>query len=96
MLGLHRGAGLSLVAAEGGCPPAVVHGRLTGRLLSSERRLPGGRAAGAVAHGLRAPWEVGPPGPGVGSVSPALAGRLLTTAPPGKPDPLPLAEEQLF
>ena len=28
-------------------------------------------------------WD--PPGPGLEPVSPALAGRLLTTAPPGKP-----------
>ena len=28
-------------------------------------------------------WD--PPGPGLESVSPALAGRLPTTAPPGKP-----------
>ena len=38
----------------------------------------------------RAPWPRGvwdPPGPGVGSASPASAGALLTTGLPGKPDP---------
>ena len=32
---------------------------------------------------LRGMWDL--PGPGLEPVSPALAGRFLTTAPPGKP-----------
>ena len=48
----------------------------------------GSRLAGSVVtvHGLsllRGMWDI--PGPGLEPVSPALAGRFLTTAPPGKP-----------
>ena len=54
------------------------------------------RASGAVApgsraqaqwlfhSGLAAPWQWGPPGPGVEPVSPALAGTFFTNAPRGK------------
>ena len=59
MLGLHRWAQLSLVAADGGCSPVGVHGRLMGQLLSLQRQLSGGRAAGAVPHGLRCPVACG-------------------------------------
>ena len=51
----------------------------------------GARALGAwasvvVAHGLSCSAACGNvPGPGLEPVSPALAGRFLTTAPPGKP-----------
>ena len=38
---------------------------------------------GSRAHLLRGMWD--PPGPGLEPVSPALAGRLSTTVPPGKP-----------
>ena len=38
---------------------------------------------GSRAHLLRIIWD--PPGPGLEPVSPALAGRLSTTGPPGKP-----------
>ena len=38
---------------------------------------------GSRAQLLRGTWD--PPGPGLEPVSPALAGGLLTTAPPGKP-----------
>ena len=38
---------------------------------------------GSRAHLLRGMWD--PPRPGLEPVSPALAGRFLTTAPPGKP-----------
>ena len=37
----------------------------------------------AVAQLLRGMWDL--PRPGLEPVSPALAGRLSTTAPPGKP-----------
>ena len=39
---------------------------------------------GSQAQSLRNMWD--PPRPGLEPVSPALAGRLLTTAPPGKPN----------
>ena len=38
---------------------------------------------GSRAHLLRGMWD--PPGQGLEPVSPALAGRFSTTAPPGKP-----------
>ena len=45
-----------------------------------ERRL---SSCGARAYLLRGMWDL--PGPGLEPVSPALAGRFSTTAPPGKP-----------
>ena len=53
--------------------PAAKH-RLQMRRLSS---------CGSRAQLLRGTWD--PPRPGLEPVSPALAGRLPTTAPPGKP-----------
>ena len=53
--------------------PTAEH-RLQTRRLSS---------CGSRAQSLRGMWD--PPGPGLEPVSPALAGRFLTTAPPGKP-----------
>ena len=41
---------------------------------------------GSRAQSLRGMWD--PPRPGLEPVSPALAGRLSTTAPPGKPPTL--------
>ena len=55
--------------------PVVEH-RLQMRRLSS---------CGSRAQLLRGMWEL--PRPGLEPVSPALAGRFLTTAPPGKPAP---------
>ena len=40
-------------------------------------------ASVVVAHGLSGMWD--PPRPGIKPVSSALAGRFLTTEPPGKP-----------
>ena len=40
------------------------------------------RSCGARAYLLHGMWDL--PGPGLESVSPALAGGFLTTAPPGK------------
>ena len=40
-------------------------------------------SCGARAYLLHGMWDL--PGPGIESVSPALAGGFLTTAPPGKP-----------
>ena len=54
-------------------PPVAGH-RLQKRRLSSR---------GSRAHPLRGMWD--PPRPGLEPVSPALAGRFSTTAPPGKP-----------
>ena len=54
-------------------PPVAGH-RLQTRKLSS---------CGSRAQLLRGMWD--PPRPGLEPVSPALAGRFSTTAPPGKP-----------
>ena len=54
-------------------PPVAGH-RLQTRRLSS---------CGPRTQPLRGMWD--PPRPGLEPVSPALAGRLSTTAPPGKP-----------
>ena len=54
----------------------VVEHRLQTRRLSS---------CGSQAQLLRGMWDI--PGPGLEPVSPALAGRFSTTAPPGKPSP---------
>ena len=53
--------------------PAAEH-RLQTRRLSN---------CGSRAQSLRGMWD--PPRPGLEPVCPALAGRLSTTAPPGKP-----------
>ena len=65
----------------------VVHGPLT--VVASpvaEHRLRTRRLSGhgSRAQPLRGMWD--PPGPGHKPVSPASAGGLSTTAPPGKPD----------
>ena len=54
-------------------PPVAEH-RLQTRRLSS---------CGSQAQSLRGMWDL--PRPGLEPVSPALAGRLSTTVPPGKP-----------
>ena len=54
--------------------PLVAEHRLQTRRLSS---------CGSQAQLLRGMWD--PPRPGLEPVSPALAGGLSTTAPPGKP-----------
>ena len=53
--------------------------------LAAEHRLQTRRLSncGSRAQLLRGMWD--PPRPGLEPVSPALAGRLSTTAPPGKP-----------
>ena len=64
----------------------TVHGPLTiAASLVAEHRLQTRRLSncGSRAQLLRDMWD--PPGPGLEPVSPALAGRLPTTAPPGKP-----------
>ena len=90
VLGLRFVRGLSLVAASGGHSSSRCAG------LSLSRPLPwrgtGSRRAGSVvvAHGPSCSvacgmWDL--PRPGLEPVSPALAGRFSTTAPPGKPFP---------
>ena len=59
---------------------AVAHGLNSCGLQSLERRL---SSCGARAEFLRSMWDL--PGPGFEPVSPALAGRFITTVPPGKP-----------
>ena len=57
----------------------------TAASLVAEHRLQTRRlsSCGSQAHLLRGMWDL--PRPGLEPVSPALAGRLSTTAPPGKP-----------
>ena len=66
-----------LIAVRGpltiAAPPAAEHRHQTRRLSN----------CGSRAQPLRGTWD--PPRPGLKPVSPALAGRLSTTAPPGKP-----------
>ena len=81
---------------SGGLPPAVASGdhsssRCAGLSLSwplvAEHGLQtrGLSSCGSRAQLLRGMWD--PPRPGLEPVSPALAGRLSTTAPRGKPPP---------
>ena len=80
---------LSLVVASGGYSLVVVRG-----LLTVMRRHTGSRACGlqyfwcvgseVVAHGLSCPKACG-----IECTSPALAGRFLTTGPPGKSQMIP-------
>ena len=58
----------------------VARGLSSCGLRTLERRL---SSCGAWPQLLRGMWDL--PGPELESVCPALAGRFLTTAPPGKP-----------
>ena len=83
--------GPSPVAASGGHPPSrcAVGGPPTVAAPPvAEHRLQtrGPSNCGPRAQSLRSTWD--PPRPGLEPASPALAGRLPTTAPPGKPKPL--------
>ena len=64
--------------------------------LIAEHRLQTHRlsSCGSRAQLLRGMWDL--PRPGLEPVSPALAGRLSTTAPPGKPDLLFLQRRDLL
>ena len=67
----------------------MVHGPLIiAASLVEEHRLQTRRLSncGSRARSLRGMWDL--PRPGLEPVSPALAGRLSTTAPPGKPQTL--------
>ena len=71
---------------ERGPPSIAVRGPVTtAASLVAEQRLQTLRlsSCGSRAQPLRGMWD--PPRPGPEPVSPALAGRLPTTAPPGKP-----------
>ena len=86
VLGLHSVQGLSLVAASGGHSSSRCAGLSLSRPLLL--RSTGSRRAGSVivAHGPSCSAACGIlPRPGLEPVSPALAGRFSTTAPPGKP-----------
>ena len=62
----------------------AVRGPLTiAASLVAEHRLQTRAGSVIVAHGLCGMWDL--PRPGLEPVSPALAGRFSTTAPPGKP-----------
>ena len=94
-LGLCCCTWLSLVASSGGYPSLRSSGsrRMGFSTCGSwalECRL---SSCDAWAQLLRGTWD--PPGPGLKRVSPALAGRFLTTAPPGKP-PTPFIEETIL
>ena len=70
-----------------GPPPIAVRGPLTvAAPLAAEHRLQTRRLSncGSRAQPLRGMRD--PPRPGLEPASPALAGRLPTTAPPGKPE----------
>ena len=66
-----------LIAVRG---PLTIAASLVAEHRLQTRRLSG---CGSRAQSLRGMWD--PPRPGLKPVSPALAGRLSTTAPPGKP-----------
>ena len=86
---LHRRAWSSHcggLSRRGACAPGMRASAVGARGLSScglrapEHRL---SSCGTQAQPLRGMWD--PPGPGIEPMSPALAGGLPTTAPPGKP-----------
>ena len=66
-----------LIAA---CGPLTIAASLVAEHRLQTRRLSN---CGSRAQSLRGMWDL--PRPGLEPVSPALAGRLSTTAPPGKP-----------
>ena len=86
--------GLSLVAVSGGPLFIAVRGPLSVMAsLVGEHRLQMRKlsSCGSRAQLLRGMWDL--PRPGLEPVSPALAGRFSTTAPPGKPKIFPFASE---
>ena len=65
------------------CGPLTILASLVAEHRLQTRRL---SSCGSRAQLHRGMWD--PPRPGLKPVSPALAGRFSTTAPPGKPHPL--------
>ena len=63
------------------CGPLTIVASLVAEHRLQTRRL---SSCGSRAQLLRGTWDL--PRPGLEPVSPALAGRLSTTVPPGKPD----------
>ena len=86
MLGLHFCAWAFSSCGEWGplfiavCGPVTVMASLVAEHRLQMRRL---SSCGSQAQLLRGMWDL--PRPGLEPMSPALAGRLSTTAPPGKP-----------
>ena len=62
------------------CGPLIIAASLVAEHRLQTRRLSN---CGSWAQSLHGTWD--PPRPGLEPVSPAPAGRLSTTAPPGKP-----------
>ena len=86
VLGLRFCARAFSSCGERGPPFIAVRGPLTvAASLVAEHRLQTRRLSncGSRAQLLPGMWDL--PRPGLEPVSPALAGRFLTTAPPGKP-----------
>ena len=86
VLGLRFCARASSSCGKRGPPFITVRGPLSiAASLVAEHRLQTRRLSncGSRAQPLRGTWD--PPRPGLEPVSPALAGRFPTTAPPGKP-----------
>ena len=86
MLGLHFCARAFSSCGKRGPLFITVHGPLTiAASLVAEHRLQMRRISGCGSRAqlLRGMWDL--PSPGLEPVSPALAGRFSTTAPPGKP-----------
>ena len=89
VLGLRFCARAFSSCGKRGPPLTAVHGPLTiAASLVAEHRLQTRRlsSCGSRALLLRGMWDL--PRPGLEPVSPALAGRFSTTAPPGKPGKL--------
>ena len=87
MLGLRFCARASCSCGKRGLLFIAVRGPLTTTAsLVAEHRLQTRRLSncGSRAQSLRGMWDL--PRPGLEPASPALAGRLPTTAPPGKPE----------
>ena len=87
VLGLRFRARASSRCGKRGPLFIAVRGPLTAAAsLVAEHKLQTRRlsSCGSRAQSLRGMWDL--PGPGLEPVSPALAGRLSTAAPPGKPN----------
>ena len=81
VLGLHCCAGFPLAVVSGGCSPVAGCGFPTAvASVAVEHRL---SSSGTCAQLLLGMWDL--PRPRTKPMSPALAGRFVTTEPPGKP-----------
>ena len=76
---------LALVGASGGYSLVLVHGHLIAvTSIVVEHGLQGTQASVVVMHGLSCPWHLASSQTKIGPMSPALAGRFLSTVPLGK------------